>query len=61
MEIYSVYDPEFKPYGMVLEGYDMTSEALYAKMMWILGLTKDPRNVAHLFYTPVSHDLLRCP
>ena len=24
MEFYSVYDPEFKPYGQVLEGYDTT-------------------------------------
>lgn len=24
MKIYSVYDPEFKPYGKVLEGYDAT-------------------------------------
>ena len=22
MKIYSVYDPEFRPYGQVLEGYD---------------------------------------
>ena len=42
----------------VLEGYDMTSEALYAKMMWILGKTKDAREVSRLFYTPVAHDLL---
>ena len=42
----------------VLEGYDMTTEALYAKMMWILGKTKDPEEVSRLFYTPVAHDLL---
>lgn len=24
MKIYSIYDPEFKPYGKVLEGYDVT-------------------------------------
>ena len=42
----------------VLEGYDMISEALYAKMMWILGKTKDAREVSRLFYTPVAHDLL---
>nr|MBQ6241979.1 DUF4867 family protein [Lachnospiraceae bacterium] len=29
MTIYSVYDPEFKPYGKVLEGYD-TAELLQA-------------------------------
>ena len=43
---------------LVLEGYDMTSEALYAKMMWILGRTREPDEVARLFYTPVAHDLL---
>ena len=42
----------------VLEGYDMTTEALYAKMMWILGRTKEPDEVARLFYTPVAHDIL---
>ena len=30
MKIYSVYDPEFKPYGKVLDGYDTT--ALVAAM-----------------------------
>ena len=24
MRIYSVHDPEFKPYGKVLEGYDLS-------------------------------------
>ncbi len=42
----------------VLEGFDMTSEALYAKMMWILGRTRDAAKVAELFYTPVAHDIL---
>ena len=42
----------------VLEGYDMTTEALYAKMMWILGKTKDAGEAARLFYTPVAHDIL---
>ena len=31
MKIYSVYDPEFKPYGKVLEGYD-TKELLEAML-----------------------------
>ena len=60
LSVYSV-GHDLKQNPLVLEGYDMTSEALYAKMMWILGQTDDPRSVAHLFYTPVSHDLLRCP
>ncbi len=42
----------------VLEAYDMTTEAVYAKMMWILGRTRQPDQVARLFYTPVAHDIL---
>lgn len=42
----------------VLEAYDMTTEAVLAKMMWILGRTKDPKEVARLFYTPVARDIL---
>ncbi len=60
LSVYSV-GHGLKQNPLVLEGYDMTSEALYAKMMWILGQTKDPRQVAQLFYTPIAHDLLRCP
>ncbi len=42
----------------ILEGYDMTTESALAKIMWILGKTKDPAEVNRLFYTPVAHDLL---
>ena len=60
LSVYSV-GHGLKQNPLVLEGYDMTSESLYAKMMWILGQTKDPQEVSKLFYTPVAHDLLRCP
>ena len=60
LSVYSV-GHGLKQNPLVLEGYDMTSEALYAKMMWILGQTKEPRQVAQLFYTPIAHDLLRMP
>ena len=43
----------------VLEAYDMTTEAAFAKIMWILGQTRDPNQAARLFYTPVAHDILR--
>ena len=43
----------------VLEAYDMTTEAVLAKLMWILGRTRDPEEVRRLFYTPVERDLLR--
>ncbi len=42
----------------VLEAYDMTTEAVTAKLMWVLGQTKEPKQVAKLFYTPVSNDIL---
>ena len=42
----------------VLEAYDMTTEAVLAKLMWILGRTRDPEEVRRLFYTPVERDLL---
>ncbi len=42
----------------ILEAYDMTTEGATAKLMWILGQTKDPAEVAQLFYTPVANDVL---
>ena len=42
----------------VLEAYDMTTESVVAKLMWILGRTKDPRQIRCLFYSPVGDDLL---
>ncbi len=40
----------------ILRGDDMTTEALVAKTMWALGQTRDPAEVAELFYRPVNHD-----
>ena len=40
----------------ILRGDDMTTEALVAKTMWALGQTRDPTEVARLFYEPVNHD-----
>ena len=57
LSVYSV-GHGLKQNPFVLEGYDMTTEALYAKMMWILGKTKDADEAARLFYTPVAHDIL---
>lgn len=42
----------------VLEAYDMTTEAVAAKLMWILGQTSDPAQVEEMFYTPVACDML---
>lgn len=42
----------------VLEAYDMTTEAVVAKLMWILGQTRDRDEVERLFYTPIARDIL---
>ena len=42
----------------VLEAYDMTTEAVVAKLMWILGMTRNRDEVERLFYTPVARDIL---
>lgn len=42
----------------ILKGDDMTTEALVAKTMWALGQSKDPDEVARLFYEPVNNDRL---
>ncbi len=42
----------------VLEAYDMTTEAVIAKLMWILGQTRQRESVERLFYTPVANDIL---
>ncbi len=42
----------------VLEAYDMTTEAVTAKLMWILGQTQDLALAEQLFYTPVARDIL---
>lgn len=43
----------------ILEAYDMTTECVVAKIMWILGQTKDPDAVKEQFYRPVSMDIIR--
>ena len=42
----------------ILEAYDMTTEAVTAKLMWILGQTTDRERVKALFYTPIACDIL---
>ena len=57
LSVYSV-SHGLKTNPNVLEAYDMTTEAVYAKLMWILGQTRDSEEVARLFYEPVAHDIL---
>ncbi len=40
----------------ILKGDDMTTEALVAKTMWVLGQTRDPHEVRELFYREINHD-----
>ena len=42
----------------VLEAYDMTTEAVVAKLMWLLGQTTDRQEIEKRFYTPVAKDIL---
>ncbi|MBR2281064.1 MAG: asparaginase [Spirochaetales bacterium] len=48
----------FKQEPNILEAHDMTSESALAKLMWILGQTKDMNKAKILFNTPVSHDMI---
>ena len=42
----------------ILEAFDMTTEAIVGKLMWILGQTQTPEEIHRLFYTPVANDIL---
>lgn len=42
----------------VLEAYDMTTEAVVAKLMWLLGQTTDRGEIEKRFYAPVAKDIL---
>lgn len=57
MTIYMV-GHELKNKVRILEAYDMITEAVVCKLMWILGQTKDPEEIKRLFYTTVSRDIL---
>lgn len=42
----------------LLEAYDMTIEAVTAKLMWILALTSHREQIKRLFYRPVQRDII---
>lgn len=42
----------------ILEAYDMTTEAVVAKLMWILARTKKFDEVERLFYSPIARDII---
>ena len=43
---------------LILEAYDMTTEAAVTKLMWLLPKAQDQADAARLFYTPVNRDIL---
>jgi L-asparaginase len=56
MSVYMVGQVIKKKYRL-MEAYDMTTEAIVTKLMWILAQTKNPDEVRELFYRPVQNDL----
>lgn len=42
----------------ILEAYDMTTESVITKTMWILGKTGNADEFRRLFYKPVANDIL---
>lgn len=42
----------------ILEAYDMTTESVVTKLMWILANTKDLNIIKELFYKTISNDIL---
>ena len=57
MSVYKVGKSLKDKYGF-LESYDMTFEAVVAKLMWILAITKTPSKVKKAFYRNVVDDIL---
>jgi L-asparaginase len=57
MTVYQV-GHDLKNKVSIMEAYDMTTEAVVCKLMWILGQTSDPEEIKKLFYTTVSNDIL---
>ncbi len=60
MEVYQV-GRAIKEAFRLMEAYDMTLEATVAKVMWVLGQTRDPGEFRSLFYRTVNRDLLLVP
>ena len=42
----------------ILEAHDMTTEAAFTKLMWILGQTQDFNKAEEMFYETIYHDIL---
>lgn len=57
MAIYRV-GHDLKNKVSILEAYDMITEAVVCKLMWILGQTNNPDEIKRMFYTTISNDIL---
>ena len=57
LDVYQV-GKEIKEKYQLLESYDMTSESLISKLMWILSLTKEKGEIKKLLYSPIYNDIL---
>lgn len=57
MEVYKVGYTIKEKFGL-LEAYDMTTETVVTKMMWILGQTTDVCAVREMFYRQINHDVI---
>ena len=57
MQVYAVGHVAKERYGLI-EAFDMTTEALVTKLMWIMGQTDNPQTIKSMFYTTINHDIL---
>ena len=57
MAVYQV-GRKIKDQYELIEAYNMTVEAVLAKLMWILPQTKEQAKVAEMFYQPIAKDIL---
>jgi len=48
-----------KKRGGVMDAYDMTVEAAFTKLMWVMNFDCSADEKRRLFYTPIYHDILQ--
>lgn len=58
LDVYKVGKIIKEEYNL-MESYDMNSESLLAKLMWILSITKNKEEIKKMLYTPIYNDILR--
>lgn len=59
ISVYEVGNKAMEQYH-VLQAYDMTIEAVAAKLMWLLPLTHDFETLKKAFYSQVAYDIFAC-